>query len=163
MEITAICHYLQSLPWSVYIRQSTLLFPIIEGTHVLALSISIGFVLVLDLRFLRIGFRGEAASRIMGQIGPWMVTGLVIMFLTGILLFVAQAEKAYGSIFFRIKMLLLVLAGINALYYQLKFFPSMAVWDEAKKVPLGVRVCAVVSIILWIGVIVCGRTMAYEI
>lgn len=163
MDINAICHYLQNLPWSVDIRQSTLMFPIIEGTHVLALSISIGLVLILDLRFLRIGFRGEAVSRVMGQIGPWMITGLAIMFVTGILLFIAQAEKAWGSVFFRVKLILLVLAGINALYYQLKFFPNMAAWDQAARVPFGVRLCALFSLVLWIGVIVCGRTMAYEI
>jgi hypothetical protein len=59
-------------------------------------------------------------------------------------------------------MLLLILSGINALYYQLRYYPRMAEWDRTAT-PFGVRVIAALSLIFWIGVIACGRTMAYEL
>jgi len=140
-----------------------LLFPLIEGSHILALSISVGLIVILDLRFLGLAFPGEPVSRVMKQVMPWSLLGFAVMLITGLLLFMTQAEKAYGNTFFRIKLLLLLLAGLNALYYQLRFYPKMREWDIALRTPVGVRVCAVLSLVLWVGVIACGRTMAYEI
>jgi len=138
-------------------------FPLIEGSHILALSISVGLIVILDLRFLGLAFPGEPVSRVMKQVMPWSLLGFAVMLITGLLLFMTQAEKAYGNTFFRIKLLLLLLAGLNALYYQLRFYPKMREWDIALRTPVGVRVCAVLSLVLWVGVIACGRTMAYEI
>lgn len=157
------CHWLYHTSLSTGIRQSMLVYPIIEGTHVLALSISVGIIMFLDLRFLRFAFRDVPVSRLMRQIGPWMVVGLVIMFVTGFLLFFTEAEKAYENILFRVKMVLLVLAGANALVYQLKYFPHMQDWDNAEDTPRGVKVIAWISLIFWFAIIICGRTMAYEI
>lgn len=158
-----VCHWLENTWVATTIGQSALLFPVVEGSHILALSLSVGLIFVLDLRFLGLAFRGIPVSRVMKQVMPWSIVGFAIMFFTGILLFVTHAEDAYKNNFFRVKMLLLVLAGLNALYYQLKFYPKMGEWDLAEETPGGVRLCAVLSLIFWIGVIACGRTMAYEI
>jgi hypothetical protein len=163
MPFLEICKWLQHLGWATAIRESTLAFPIIEGSHVLSLSISIGIVIFLDLRLLRLTFRETPISRIMHSIGPWMIGGMFIMVFTGILLFCAQATSAYTNTFFRIKMLLLVAGAVNAGVYQWKYYPRMADWDLSDKVPTGVKVIAVLSIVFWFAVIVCGRTMAYEI
>jgi hypothetical protein len=163
MSFLEICNWLQHLGWATAIRESTLAFPIIEGSHVLSLSISIGIVMFLDLRLLRLTFRDTPISRIMQAVGPWMIFGLAIMMLTGILLFCAQARSAYVNVFFRIKMLLLVAGALNALFYQVRYYPHMAEWDLSDKVPTGVKVIAALSLFFWFGVIVCGRTMAYEI
>jgi hypothetical protein len=85
------------------------------------------------------------------------------MFVTGGLLFGVHAEKAYLNVFFRIKMLLLAAAGVNAAVYQVRYYPSMADWDAAADVPLGARAIAALSLLFWIGAITCGRTMAYEL
>jgi hypothetical protein len=163
MPIVSWCQWLQNTSLSTSIRQSDLLFPLIEGSHILALSISVGLIVILDLRFLGLAFPGEPVSRVMKQVMPWSLLGFAVMLITGLLLFMTQAEKAYGNTFFRIKLLLLLLAGLNALYYQLRFYPKMREWDIALRTPVGVRVCAVLSLVLWVGVIACGRTMAYEI
>ena len=163
MPIVTWCQWLQSTSWSTAIRQSDLLFPLIEGSHILALSLSVGLIMIVDLRFLGMAFRNEPVSKMMKQIMPWSLIGFVVMFVTGALLFMTQAQKAYGNTFFRIKFLLLFLAGLNALYYQLRFYPKMSEWDTASSSPSGVRACAVLSLVFWVGVIACGRTMAYEI
>jgi hypothetical protein len=119
--------------------------------------------MILDLRFLGLAFPAEPVSRILKQVIPWSLLGFSVMLITGLLLFMTQAEKAYGNTFFRIKLLLLLLAGLNALYYQLRFYPKMREWDTAVRTPVGVQVCAGLSLVFWVGVIACGRTMAYEI
>jgi hypothetical protein len=162
MSVLTFLTWLQHTGWATAIKESALVFPLIEGSHILALSFSVGMVMVLDLRLLRICFRNQAASLVMAQLMPWTMAGFAVMLLTGILLFATQAVKAWGNTFFRVKMLLLVLSGINALYYQLKYYPKMPEWD-CTATPFGVRLIALLSLIFWIGVIACGRTMAYEL
>jgi len=161
-SIQSICHWLQHLEWAQAFRESSLLFPFVEGSHILALSISVGLVFVLDLRLLRLAFRGERVSAIMKQSARFSLFGFAVMFATGIVLFAAQAEKAYNNRFFLAKMVFLAGAGINAAWYQKKYFPNMEDWDTAARTPVGARVCAIVSLICWAAVIGCGRTMAYE-
>ncbi len=163
MQVVQWCHWLQNTAFAAGIRQSDLLFPLIEGSHILALSISVGLILAFDLRLLRLAFQGEPVSRVMHQVMPWALPGFSTMIVTGILLFVAQAEKAYTNTFFRYKMLFLAMAGLNALYYQVKFYPKMADWDLAPAVPRGARLTAAFSLIMWAAVIALGRTMAYEL
>jgi hypothetical protein len=101
-----------------------LLFPLIEATHILALSLSVGLILMLDLRLLWLAFRGEPVSGIMDQFVPWSLPGFAVIFGSGILLFIAQAEKVYPNTFFRFKRAFLLLAGINAEVFQVMFYPK---------------------------------------
>ncbi len=163
MSIVTWCHWLQNTSFATGIRQSDLLFPFIEGSHILALSLSVGLILVFDLRLLRLAFRSESAAAIMQQFVPWSMPGFAIMFATGILLFIAQAEKVYLNTFFRFKIVLLLLAGMNAAIYQVKFYPRMAEWEKTGLVPWGARVSGALSLIFWACIIALGRTMAYEL
>jgi hypothetical protein len=65
-------------------------------------------------------------------------------------------------VFFRTKLLLLLILGVNAAVYQIVLYPKMAQWDAQGGAPLAARVCGGLSLIGWIGVIICGRTMAYQ-
>ena len=162
MSVLDFLNWVQNTGWATGIKESSLLFPLIEGSHIMALSFSVGMIMILDMRLLRISFRSQTVSSIMQQLMPWTIAGFAVEMLTGVLLFLTQAVKAYGNTFFRIKMILLVLAGVNAMYYQFKYYPKMAEWDRTAT-PVGVRIIAVLSLVFWAGVIACGRTMAYEL
>ena len=162
MSLHDFCFWLQNTAWGTAIRESTLLFPIIETTHVLGLSLSVGTIALLDLRLLGLGLRREPVSQVMRQIMPWSLTGFAIMFTTGGLLFWPQALKAYNSVFFRAKLLLLLFTAVNALVFQFTVYRSMASWDKVSATPLGARISGAVSLCLWIAVIAAGRTMAYK-
>jgi signal transduction histidine kinase len=162
MSLLAWCQWLEHTPFALAIAESAWLFPLIEGTHILALPISVGMILIFDLRLLGLAFRDGAPATIMREMLRWSKAGFGIMFVTGVLLFMTHAGKAYGNAFFRTKLLFLLLLGINAVVYQVLFFPKMAQWDVARRTPLGARLCAGVSLIAWITVIICGRTMAYQ-
>jgi hypothetical protein len=162
-SVLAFCQWLENTSFSVGLKESSYLFPIVEGTHLLGMSVSVGLILLLDLRILRLAFNSEPVSRIMRQVGPWMLAGFIVVFTTGLALFAANATAAYVNWFFRFKLLLVALAGLNAAYYQVVFFPKMAQWDMATDVPRGARAVAVFSIVCWALVIALGRTMAYEL
>jgi hypothetical protein len=86
---------------------------------------------------------------------------LRLYLLGGVLLFWCQAEKAYNSIFFRIKVIALILAGVNILYFHLKTQRSQANWDTAGIPPTNARLAGLFSILLWAIIIAAGRLMAY--
>lgn len=161
MDLAAICRTLQYSDIGTTIRESTWTFPIIETTHVIALSISVGLILVTDLRLIGAILRKRPFSEVWAQLKPWFTAGFIIMFLSGIFLFWSQALKAYESFFFRTKIVLLILAGINALVFEYSSRPSLAEWDTAAVPPPQARLAGWLSIILWAGIIAAGRTMAY--
>lgn len=163
MPLSEWCHWLQHTRFATAIAESDWLFPLIEGSHILALPLSVGFIVIVDLRLLGLAFReGGMTAKLVPAFLRWSKIGFTVMFLTGAILLVTQAEKAYVNAFFRAKLLFLLLLGINAAVYQLRFFPQMERWDATGTVPAGAKCCAAVSLVLWMAVIVCGRTMAYQ-
>jgi hypothetical protein len=163
MSLFGWCQWLEHTPLAFGIAESTWLFPLIEGTHILTLPLSVGLILIADLRLLGLAFRSGPASRITKEMLRWSTPGFAVVFITGGLLFMAHAGEAYGNAFFRVKLLLLVLLGINAAVYQTIFYPKMAQWDVTRGTPAGAKLCAGLSLIAWISVIICGRTMAYQL
>jgi len=161
MSIMSMCQWLQDTDIGTSIRESIWVFPIIESTHVLALSISVGLLLVSDLRLMGVIMKRRPASEVYEQIKPWMFGGFTVMTITGIFLFWCQAVKAYNSYFFRIKIVLLIVAAINAIYFERGIYRKVSQWDNALIPPMEARVAGWASLILWVAIITCGRTMAY--
>ncbi len=125
MDLAAICKTLQYSDIGTSIRESTWTFPIVETTHVIGLSISVGLILITDLRLIGAILRKRAFSEVWAQLKPWFTVGFIIMFISGILLFWSQALKAYQSIYFRAKIVFLILAGINALVFEYTSRPTV--------------------------------------
>ncbi len=162
MSLFEWCQWLQHTHFATAISESDYLFPLIEGTHILALPLSVGMIVMLDLRLLGIAFSDPPGAKLVLNVMRWSKFGFAVMFLTGGLLLITQAGKAYGNVFFRTKLISLLLLGINAALYQKFFYPKMARWDSGRGTPPGAKFCAAFSLLFWIVVIVCGRTMAYQ-
>jgi hypothetical protein len=162
MSIVEMCQWLQDTSIGTSIRESTWVFPILEGTHLLGIAASVGTLLVMDLRLAGLLFTRESFSQVTKAVMPISLVGFTIMFVTGIFLFWCQAVKAYGSIYFKIKIALLLLAGINALIFELTLRGKSATWDNDPVPPLRARMAGITGLILWAGVICAGRTMAYN-
>jgi len=162
MTLFEICQWLQDTGPATALRESQFMFPIVEGAHVLGLSISIGVILTVDLRLTGLRLRSEAFSDILAQLEPWSLVGFVSMFLTGGLLFWAEAAKCYHSNAFRLKLVFLLLAGVNALVFKRSVFPKVALWDrDPSNIPFRARMAGWLGIILWSTVIAFGRWTAY--
>lgn len=156
------CQWLHETTFSTAIRESIWIFPAIETTHVMALALSVGTIAVIDLRLVGLAMRKVPVSEISKQLLPWALIGFGIMFSTGSLLFIAQPLKCYQSIFFPIKMGLILCAGLNALVFQLTMYSTLADWDQEPVPPFWARLMGSLSLVLWVGVVAAGRTMAYK-
>jgi hypothetical protein len=162
MSIAEFCHWLQNTGWATALRESELMFPLLEGSHLLGITLSVGTLLMLDLRLAGILFRDRPVSAISRAVMPVSLAGFAWMFLSGIVLFASQAEKAWGSFYFKLKLLFLLLAGLNALIFELTLRRRIHEWDRDPVPPPRARLAALLAMFFWAGVICAGRTMAYN-
>ncbi|MCU1302381.1 MAG: putative rane protein [Candidatus Sulfotelmatobacter sp.] len=156
-----ICEWVSATHFSTFIRESPYWFPIIEGIHTLGITAVVGTIAVLDLRLLGLIMKREPVSGIARQVLPWTWAGFAVMFVTGVLLSIAEAATNYYNWAFRIKLILLVLVGINPLIFHLTVYRKVDTWDLANVTPLRARAAAISSLFLWACIIVAGRLIAY--
>jgi uncharacterized protein DUF6644 len=160
--LAKFCQWLYDSKIGSGIRESIWVFPIVEGTHLLGIALSVGLLCWFDLRLLGIVLRDQPVSKVWRQVMPVAFVGFALMFVSGLLLFWAEAITAYHSVHFWIKVVLLVAAGVNALSFEATAHRNMAVWDTAAVPPLRARMTGAISLILWTAIIITGRTMAYN-
>lgn len=161
-SILSFCEWLNETSVSVGIRESTWTYPIIESIHVLGLCLFVGLAICWDLRLLNVTFRRVPVSDIKSRIMPWVTFGFVIMVISGVLLFWSDPVRFYYKVFFRIKLLLLVLAGLNAFIFEVGPARRMIDWDSSPMTPRGAKTAGAISLTLWGLIIVCGRLIAYN-
>jgi len=160
MTLLDLCQWLYAAPASTALRESDVVFPLIESVHVLAISLIVGTIVTVDLRVGGIILRGEPLTRVTRALLPYTWYGFALMVMTGLPLFAAEAAKLYANPAFRVKLLLLGLAGLNAAFFHRTAQRSLHDWDRRGAASIQARVIAGVSVVLWSGIIVSGRLIA---
>lgn len=161
MNIPAFCQWLENSSWATAIHQSLWLFPMLETAHLFGIVSLVGATSALDLRLMGLTMKREPVSRIAGRLLPWAWAGLTIQVLTGFCLFASEATRCFENKAFRIKMVMLVLAGLNALIFHQTVYRRVARWDDAPATPLGAKFAGCCSILLWFGIVAAGRWIAF--
>lgn len=152
----------QEMPSSVALRESLWMYPIIETAHVLGLCLFAGTAWLWDLRLLGVTLRRVPVSQASAQILPWTAAGFVIMAISGLGLVFSEPLRFYSNIFFRIKIALLLFAGLNALIFHRTVGRRKGEWDVSPLTPLSARLAGALSLGIWAAVIVTGRLIAYN-
>jgi hypothetical protein len=140
------------------IRESTWIFPVIEACHLLGLGLTVGAVLIVDLRLLGAGLSREPVAQLAAATRPWLLGSLALMLTTGSLLFLSEATKCYYSIPFWVKMTSLFLVLLFTFTFRRRVIQS----GLASKRPRLARLTAVVSLCLWFGVAWGGRWIGFS-
>jgi len=153
--------WLQSLPFALDIRRSTWLFPTIETIHVLFIVIVVGSVSMFDLRLLNIASRDRAVTDLYEEIIPWTWASFACAAVAGFLLFSSDAVKYYHNIPFRMKMLLLLLVGLNTAFFQFRIYPRAGSWTAGARIPFAAKFAATFSLVFWIAIVACGRWIGF--
>jgi hypothetical protein len=162
MSPLAFFEQLADTPWSMALHESEIAYSIIESVHVWSLVLFFGLAIVFDLRLLGWAFQKVPVSEFSRRLLPWTILGFVLMVISGTLLVYAIPVRTYQSLFFRFKVILMLLAGINVLIFHSRIFPGVTEWDNDAKPPRPARIAGAVSLVLWIGVVVSGRMIAYN-
>jgi hypothetical protein len=161
-RVLQFAQWLESQSWSQNLHGSFYMYNWIESTHVLTLMVCLGMLCVIDLRMLGVCFKDVPASTLAGRLNLPMWIGFAVMVVTGVLLYSAIPVRTTQSIWFRIKLVLLIAAAINAWLFHRHMRASVTTWDTAIPPPRRTRLAAAVSLSLWAGVVVTGRFIAYD-
>lgn len=161
MSLVDAVHWINETNFSQYLRESEVAFPLTEAIHLIGLGISVGTIVWVDLRLMGKVMRDVRVSEVVSRLEPWAVGGFTVMFVSGVFLFLGKPDNYYSTMAFKLKMLLLPLAGVNVLVFHRSVFRNIADWDERAIPPWQGRMVGAVSISLWLAIIVLGRWTAY--
>jgi hypothetical protein len=149
--------WLQTASVASFVTGNAWVWPASETLHFIGLCLLFGSVLLVNLRML--GMMKSAPFSTVHQLLPWAMAGLGVNTLTGLLFFVAAPEQYTGNVVFYWKVGLLMVAGANLLYLTVAEQPwAVGPGDDA---PLGSKIVAASAIVVWIGVIYCGRMLPF--
>lgn len=141
-------------------RHSLWTYPIVEVVHILGFAILVGAVVLFDLRLL--GFSPTVSIRSLERhLLPWAWTALLLIVPSGLAMLSAHATEFAANPAFRVKLVLIAFAGINALAFHGGVYRSVSAWDQHQPTPAAAKASALLSLSIWLGVITCGRLIAY--
>jgi len=159
--MTSILTWLDTSTLAAFIRESTWGFPTIESIHVIAISLVIGTIAILDLRLLGIGSTRRPVTELCGDLLPWTWVAFVIAAITGGLLFISQATQYFQNTTFRVKMLFMLLAGVNMLIFEFITYRNVSNWDCDTRTAISGKLAGAISLTCWFAVAVCGRWLGF--
>lgn len=164
MSFQALLAIIEAWPISAAMRGempgTEWLFPIIETLHVMALTLVVGSIAMMDLRLIGIASRDSAVSRLSNEVLPWTWTAWSLAAVFGTLMFMAKAETYAGNLQFRLKFVCMGLAAVNMLVFHFGAYRQVARWDLSAP-PMSARVAGALSLLLWSGVVFFGRWVGF--
>ena len=143
------------------IAESRYLFLIIEGVHLIGLSVAAGLIALTDLRLMGLILKRVPVLQVLHQLRPYVIGGFVVIFLSGGLLFWSSAQRVLNSPAFSFKLLMILLGGINAAYFEFVLAKRHDASPDPTASPRSFRLAGLLSIVLWSLVIVGGRLIPY--
>lgn len=161
MDLDHFLHWLQATPFASAISENEIIFPWIESVHVLAIVMVVGTISIVDLRLIGVASLDRPVKLLMSDVLPYTWATFAVAAITGLSLFSSDAVNYSHNFFFKGKLVLLVLAGINMAVFHLKGIRSVARWGATKKTPLAAKIAGGVSLLLWVCVVAFGRGIGF--
>ena len=161
MEIPSIVRSIEASGMGEWMRMSLKAMPVVESIHVFTAAVVFGTILIVDLRLLGFPSTRRAFTRISDELTRFTWGAFLISVVTGVLMFAANASTYYGNTAFRIKMLALLLAGVNMAVFELVTKRGVASWDKDVATAPAARFAGAASIVIWAVVIFVARWIGF--
>ena len=158
--LETISAMLAGLPLSQYIQANGWVVPTLQSVHILAISIVLASVAMLDLRLAGVIGREQSMRTLTLRFYPWIWGALAVLLATGLLMVVGEPERELLNVLFWTKMVLIV-AAVAATAPVRRMVEDRRFRDLPPGKRALIRACATASLILWVGVVICGRWIAY--
>jgi hypothetical protein len=166
MSIDALLKSVEALPLAQALRGelpgTDWLFPIIETLHVMALTVVVGSIAMMDLRLLGLGSRDSPVSKLSKEVLPWTWSAWCTAALFGTLLFISKAHTYAENLQFELKFVCMGLAALNMLAFHFGALRQVDRWDLGEP-PRSAKVAGALSLLLWIAVVFFGRWVGFTV
>ena len=154
--------YLYETALAVWIRETNA-FPWIESVHVIAIVTVMGTIAIVDLRLLGLAAHQRSVHRLSVELLPFTWGAFATAVVTGTLLFISNAPDYAHNRAFQLKLVMMVLAGINMMLFNIFTRRTVHVWDELASPPIAAKIAGLSSLTLWIAVICFGRWIGFSL
>ena len=134
-------------------------WPITESVHFIGLTLLFGSIAAWDLRL--IGFASRVPMAAFHRLIPFALVGFAINATSGTMFLMADPDQYVYNPAFHLKMLCVLLAGLNAMVFYLTMFRRMHRFEPGSPEPVWAKLSGAVSLALWMTVIVCGRMITF--
>ncbi len=152
--------WLEASPLAQAMREEIWLYPIMEVVHIVGFAVLVGSVILFDLRLL--GFSKDIPITALARhLLVWALAALLLIVPAGLMMFAAHPDEFVNNGVFILKLCLIAAAGTDAALFHVGVYRSVTHWNTRLAAPCVARFHAVLSIALWIGVVTCGRLLAY--
>ena len=162
-SLTDLMGWLQASSLAVLIHKTPWAFTAIELVHVFAISLVIGTIAIVDLRLLGFASTKRPFTELARAVLPWTWAAFAVAVTAGSLLFIRQASDYFVNTMFRIKIFIIVLAGINMLIFELITVRGVKEWDTKPIPALPARLAGGLSLALWVLVVIFGRWTGFTV
>lgn len=137
------------------------LYPIILSLHMVAIAFFGGAILMTDMRLLGWAMTDQPVSDVIEQLRRPKRIGFLLAVSCGALMLGCKAEEYYLNVFFRMKLLLLMLVGVHAFVFRNSVYKAATQWGTSSQLPRAAKLAATLSLILWISIACAGRGIGY--
>jgi hypothetical protein len=161
VELDRVLAWLQSTTVATTISENEILFPWIESIHVLAIVLVVGTISIVDLRLLGVASLDRTVRRLMSDVLPFTWGAFAVAATTGSLMFSSDAVHYAHNFFFRGKLVLLALAGLNMAVFHLAGIGDVERWGATRRTPVAAKAAAGVSLLVWVAVVAFGRGIGF--
>lgn len=152
--------WLAASPASAAIQNAAWIVPAVQCLHILAVSVVVSSAVLLNLRLLGVLGAGEAMDIFTRRYLPWAGGALLVLLLSGTILIVAEPNRDLGNPVFWTKMTLLMAAIVLTAVLEKPILHDAAFWQGSPRRPVA-RILAMLALACWIGIVFCGRWIAY--
>ena len=156
-----IAHSIQSIGSLTAFSESVLAYPIVLSIHLACIAVFGGMILATDLRLLGVTFKSLTITEMVTSLRPWKRAGGIVMVAMGLLLAGSKAETYAPNPFFWTKMIIFSLIGVHALIFRPTVYSKTEELDRSPVIPAKAKLAAILSLVLWTGMFVMGRLIAY--
>ena len=138
--------FVSELENSIALRESQYVWSLFEVAHVVSMCLFAGLIIMMDLRLLGIGNMQTPFSQLQKRLFPWQMLGMARSAMTGSVLVFGDPMRFYANIFFWLKMLMMVIAGVNAMAFHYIAYFSVDRWDNSRVPPFGAKLAGALGV-----------------
>ena len=159
MPVDVFVQWLRATPASQWINTSTWIWPLCESLHFMGLSLLVGITGFFDLRLM--GFFKRVSIGAARDLMPFALIGFAINVVTGLVFLTGLPEQYARNPVWWYKVGFLMLAGLNALFYETRLSATVLALGPGSDTPTAVKLIGLVSLVSWFAVLYCGRMLAF--
>jgi hypothetical protein len=157
-----LIEWLAQTPLSLAIQTRSWVVPTVQSVHIAAIGIAVASVFMIDLRVLGWAGRDQTLMETVRRFGPWLYGALCVLLITGVLMVVGEPARELLSFSFWFKMSLVALGTLIAAAFQIAVRRNEQRWEQALVNHWATKSVAILTLVMWAGIIVLGRLIAYD-